>query len=318
MSSITVNDDTHWRSLRRTHVGSSDVAALFNMHAYGLTRWQLWHIKRGTLPDAFETSVMTQGKHFEPAIASYAAEKYSLKLRKVRRYLEADDCPDLGASVDYEEYGSGTLIPTELKWSLWGKEWEFDGDDLTHIPDNYMLQVQHQLAAMPSAPHAQLLAFTAGDVKRMIIPRSEGIITAIKAQVSAFMATVRDGVEPPVDFAQDADAVMTMAALKPLAPMTLPPEMATLFAQFEEAKANVAAAEAVRDASKAEIVKYVIDNSSPASVESKAVAVCGRYKVTISKIADTPPTVIDASMIGNTYGGRKGHARVTITTQKDK
>jgi hypothetical protein len=70
----------------------------------------------------------------------------------------------------------------------------------------------------------------------------------------------------------------------------------------------------VRDASKAEIVKYVIDNSSPA----KAVAVCGRYKMTISKIADTPPTVIDASMIGNTYGGRKGHARVTITTQKDK
>lgn len=317
MTAYTVTDDAHWRDLRRTHVGSSDVAALFNMHPYGLTRWQLWHIKRGTLPDAFETSVMTQGKHFEPAIASYAQEKFALKLRKVRRYMEADDCPALGASVDYEEFGGGTLIPTELKWSLWGKEWEYDGDELTHIPDNYMLQVQHQLAAMPSAPHAQLIAFTGGDLRRMIIPRSETIISAIKTQVSAFMQSVTDGVEPPVDFMQDAEAVMDLAALRPLQPMTLPPEMAVLFAQFEEAKANAAAAEQVQAAAKAELVKYVMDASSPSSAESKAVAMCGRYKMTISKVDPTPPTVITQDMIGQSYGGRKGYARVTITAGKE-
>jgi hypothetical protein len=150
----------------------------------------------------------------------------------------------------------------------------------------------------------------------MIIPRSAAIIAAIKTNVSGFMQSIRDGIEPPVDFMADSDAVMTLAALKPLAPMTLPPEMATLFAQFEEAKANAAQAEAVRDAAKAELVKFVIDNSGASN--EKCIATCGKYKMTISKIADTPPTVIDESMIGQSYGGRKGHARVTISTAKEK
>jgi predicted phage-related endonuclease len=313
--SIAVRDDQHWRDLRRTHVGSSDVAALFNMHAYGLTRWQLWHIKNGTLPDAFETSVMSQGKHFEPAIASYAQDKFSIQLRKVRRYLEADDCPSLGASVDYEQLGDGALIPTELKWSLWGKEWEYDGDELTHVPDNYLLQVQHQLAAMPSAPHAQLIAFTGGDLKRMIIPRSDTIISAIKEKVAEFMQSIIDGVEPPVDFAVDAGAVMDLAASRPLAAMDLPPDMQPVFDRFQAAKAAVAAAEVEQDAAKAELVKYVMDNSYAQS--EKCVAKCGPYKMTINKIDATPPTVITPEMVGTSYGGRKGYARVTISKAKD-
>ncbi len=315
MASITVRDDTHWRELRSKHVGSSDVAALFNMHPYGLTRWQLWHIKNGTLPDAYETSVMSQGKHFEPAIASYAQDKFSIQLRKVRRYLEADDCPDLGASVDYEQYGDGVLIPTELKWSLWGKEWEYDGDELTHVPDNYLLQVQHQLAAMPSAPHAQLIAFTGGDLKRMVIPRSDTIIASIKAKVAEFMQSLRDQVEPPVDFAVDSGAVIDLAATRPLAAMDLPPDMQPVFARFEAAKAAVAAAEQEQDAAKAELVKYVMDNSKAQS--EKCIAKCGPYKLTISKIDATPPTTITQEMVGQTYGGRKGYARVTISKAKD-
>jgi len=315
MGAIAVRDDAHWRTLRASHVGSSDIAALFNMHAYGLTRWQLWHVKRGTLPDAFETDVMTQGKHFEPAIASYAQEKFKIQLRKVRRYLEADDCPALGASVDYEEYGGGTLIPTELKWSLWGKEWEYDGDDLTAIPDSYLLQVQHQLAAMPTAPHAQLIAFTGGDLRRMIIPRSEHIISAIKTQVTAFMKSVTDGIEPPVDFLADAEAVNTMAALRKLTTVEFPPEMESVFEEFMAAKAAEDEACAAKDAAKAKLLKHIIDNSG--EIESKCVSTCGGYKITVSKIAESLGKLVTPDLVGQYLGGKKAHIRTSITEVKE-
>lgn len=317
MTTLTVDHGSdEWRALRQKYVGSSEIAALFGMHAYGLTRWQLYHQKKGSLPEVFESSVMSQGKHFEPAVASYAQDKFNIQLRKVRRYLTDDSTPGLGASIDYEEFGGGSLIPTELKWSLYGRDWEYDGDELTRIPDSYLMQVQHQLACS-NAPHAQLIAFTGGDLRRMIIPRSDEIIAAIRAAVSAFWADVAAEREPPVDFLVDAEAVSTLANHSPLRPVMLPPEWGPLLREYKSLTAEAKEREEQADAIKAKLLHHLIGEGK-GFVDQKCIATCDGFKVSIAKIADTPAKIIDESMIGQEFGGRRGYVRTTISEVKEK
>lgn len=305
MTSITITDTAHWHALRAKHIGASEVAALFSLSPW-LTRWQLYMLKTGQLPDVFDNKSMAQGRHFEPAIAAYAAEKFNIQLRKVHRYLTADDITGMGASLDYEEYGDGSLIPTELKFSLYGDGWEYEGDELTAIPDNYMMQVQHQLACCPSAPHAQLIAFTGGDLKRMIIPRSDRLIVAIKSAVHDFWADVAAGREPPVDFSADADAVSRLAYIRKLRTVTLQPEMADVMAAWDRAKAVAKEAEEAADVAKAKVLKAIIDAGEG---NDSCVATVGGWRLAVTKIADNPGKPITAEMVGQITGARKGHLR---------
>lgn len=312
MTSHPISDETAWRAIRAKNIGASEVAALFGLSPW-MTRWQLYMLKTGKLPDVFETKIMTQGKHFEPAIAAYAQEKFSIQLRKVHRYITSDDTPGMGASLDYEQYGDGALVPTEIKWSLFGDGWDWESDELTEIPDSYMMQVQHQLACA-GASEGQLIAFTGGDLKRMIIPRSERLITAIREAVAAFWADVAAGNEPPVDFAADADAVTRLAYLSKLRTLVMTPDRAPLFETWKTASAEAKAAEARADAARAEVLKLVID-SGEGNDEGVKVT-CGEWKCSISKIAENPGKEITAAMIGERIGARKGYLRAAFSTTK--
>lgn len=314
MVSVTIQDDAAWRAVRAKNVGASEISALFGLSPW-LTRWQLYMLKTGRLPDVFENTSMTQGKHFEPAIASYAQEKFDIQLRKVRRYLTADDTPGMGASLDYEEYGSGRLVPTELKWSLFGDGWEWEGDDLTAIPDNYMLQVQHQIACA-GATHGQLIAFTGNDLKRMVIPRSERLITAIKTSVAEFWTDVSLGREPPVDFNVDADAVARLAHISKLRSLTMLPDKEHLFKAWSAAQQVAKDAGVRADAARAEILKHVID-AGEGNDESTRVT-CGNWNVTVSKVAENPGKEIVPAMVGERIGQRRAYMTTRLTNTEGK
>lgn len=316
MASFSYETEEEWKAIRQRHVGGSEVAALFGEHPYGLTKWQLHMLKTGKLPDVFENVTMTQGKFFEPAIAAYAEAKFSVRLRKVRRYLSADDVVGLGSSLDYEQYGDGALLPCEIKWSLWGSDWDWESDELTHVPDGYFLQVQHQLACMPSAPSAMLIAFTGGDLKRMLIPRDERLIAAIKQAVTTFWADVASGTEPPVDFSVDADAVTRLAYIRKLRTLTMTPDKAPLFERWRTASRAAKDAEVVADAAKAEILKAVVDAGEGPDTGLRVT--CGDWSVALSKVADNPGKEITADMVGERVGVRRGFLRTQLTHKDDK
>lgn len=311
MTSLTYNSPQEWHAIRAKHVGSSEVSALFGLHPFGLTRWQLWHHKRGTLPHDVDNTSVRQGQHFEPAIASYAQEKFGIRLRKVHRYLSADDCPGLGASIDYEEFGVGLgLIPTELKWSVWGDGWDYTGDDLTACPDAYLLQVQAQLACS-GAPHGQLLAFTGGDLRRMVIPRSEKLIAGIHAETTAFWKSIEDGKEAPCDFAKDGDAIAELAYRTPMRTITVADDQSHLFGEYEGARLNRLAWEKTEKAAKGAAIKAILD-AGPIGNDDKAVAVCGKWEMKLTKVADSPGKEITADMVGRRIGEKAGHLRITV------
>lgn len=313
MGSLTYSTEAEWHAIRARHVGGSEIAAVFGLSPFK-SKWQLYMEKAGKLPapDLSGNPAVNAGRHLEPGIASWAAEKWGLNLQKARRYCTDDQCPGLGSSLDYECVGSGTRYPVEIKLAMRHDGWEWDGDDLTQIPQNYVMQLQTQMACTGAA-FGELVAYIGGDVRRMRVPRSDKIIAAIRREVARFWEDVRNGKEPEIDFAKDADAINELAFGAPLRDVELPPECAAIFQQVVENKERAKAAGEAAKAAQAELIALVMDSPSALGNTGKARIVCGPYRMSLSKIDDNPGR---AAVAGEIVGARKGYLNCRITQEK--
>ena len=311
MGALSVRDQTHWHELRSQHIGASDVAALFDMSPF-TTLWQLWMEKSGKLPpeDLSDNKSVQAGTFLESGIANWAAHRWDMKVKKVVDYYTADDCPGMGASLDFQTDGGH---PVEIKWSAHGDGWEYEGDTITCAPDNYVLQVLHQMACT-DAEYGWLIALIRNEPRRMKVPRSEDIISKIKSHVAKFWDSVRAGEEPPVDFDKDGDAVVRLLDFVPMSEVTLTTEHAHLFQTYLENAAVEKEAKAKKDAAKTELLTLSIEEMKKMNTsQDKAVVKCGDHKLSISTIKASVGTEITAEMIGNFYGARSGYKKVTVS-----
>ncbi len=320
MASEPIRDDDHWKTLRSKHVGSSDVACLLGL-SKRKTAWSLWMEKANLMPslDLDAISHIRNGKQFEPAIAAIGADTFGVKIRKVRRYITADDCPDLGVTEDYEEVATG-YPPVEIKWSVVGIGWEYDGLNVTTAPDEYLIQVQAQLACSPGAPYARLWGFINGEVRQMIIEPRPAIIDAIKRTAKEFMDSVRSKIEPPVDFNLDGDALGRLSLIRNIESIDWSDdeEGGTLAAMYFLASADAKSATAAQDYARNKLLKRIIDHCKDAEKDNKKVQVLlPKAKISIATVAADPGTVIDESMVGNVIGVRQGYRRMTIKPKKE-
>ncbi len=178
-----------------------------------------------------------------------------------------------------------------------------------------MLQVQHQMACA-GVSMGQLIAFTGGDLKRMLIPRNERLVQAIETAVAEFWADVAAAREPPVDFNVDAEAVSRLAYLTKLRTLTMTPDNAPIFAEWAKQRDAVTVAETARDAAKAKILKAVVD-AGEGNDESVRV-VCGDWKVSVSKIQENPGKPVTPEMVGTVIGAKKGYLRCALSNTAEK
>ena len=311
MGAISVRDQTHWHELRSKHIGASEVAALFDMSPF-TTLWQLWMEKSGKLPpeDLSDNKSVQAGTFLESGIANWAAHRWDMKIEKVVDYYTADDCPGMGASLDFQTDGGH---PVEIKWSARGDGWEYEGDTITCAPDNYVLQVLHQMACT-GAEYGWLIALLRNEPRRMKIPRSEDVISKIKSHVGAFWDSVACWAEPPVDFDRDGDAVVRLLDFVPMSEVTLTTEHAHLFQTYLENAAIEKEAKAKKDAAKTELLTLSIEAMGKMNTsQEKAVVKCGDHKLSISTIKASVGTEITPDMIGGFYGARSGYKKVTVS-----
>lgn len=197
-------------SERRNWIGASESAALLGVSPF-LTKFELWHLKAGNIPpEDLDTDERVQaGLHLEPAIAAWASKKWDWPLRNVREYLTHPTIPRMGCSLDFE---TAEGHPVEIKnvdnLIFRDGDWQAEGDTLLDAPAHYLVQVQHQLACRPEAPHGWLLVCVGGNrLYRMEIPRHPKMIARIEREVAAFWRSIEAGEEPRPDFQADAAAI---------------------------------------------------------------------------------------------------------------
>ena len=311
MVAVSVRDQIHWHELRSKHIGASEVAALFDMSPF-TTLWQLWMEKSGKLPpeDLSGNKSVQAGTFLESGIANWAAHRWDMKIDKVVDYFTADDCPGMGASLDFQTEGGH---PVEIKWSAHGDGWEYDGDTITSAPDNYVLQVLHQMACT-DAEYGWLIALIRNEPRRMKVPRSEEIISKIKSEVTKFWDSVRAGEEPPVDFEKDGDAVVRLLDFVPMSDITLGDEHAHLFQKYLDNAAIEKEAKAKKEEAKTELLTLSIEEMKKHNTsQDKAVVKCGDRKLSISTVKASVGTEITEQMIGSFYGARSGYKKLTVS-----
>jgi predicted phage-related endonuclease len=250
------------------------------------------------------------GTFLESGIANWAAHRWSMDLAKVNDYYTVDDCPGMGASFDYI---ANNGAPVEIKWSARGYGWNYNGEEIDEAPENYLLQVQHQLACTTS-DHAWLVALIDDEPRRMKVPRNDNIIDAIKHEITLFWQSIADGKEPEPDYATDVAAITKLMGTLPKSDVVLDDADALLFLDYKTAKEDEKIAAARADEAKATLLmkaraKLELMNTS----QDKASVKCGEYKMSISNVPSNPGKEITPDMVGTMTGKRSGYTTVRIT-----
>ena len=311
MAIIQVRDQKHWHELRSQHIGGSDVAALFGLSPYS-SRWQLWMEKAGKLSpeDISGNNAVQAGTFLESGIANWAAHRWSMDLAKVNDYYTVDDCPGMGASFDYI---TKTGAPVEIKWSARGYGWVYNGEEINEAPENYLLQVQHQLACTTS-DHAWLVALIDDEPRRMKIPRNDNIIDAIKHEIKLFWKSIDEGKEPEPDYKTDVAAITQLMGTLPKSNIVLNDEDVPLFVDYKAAKEEEKnAAARAEEAKSALLIKVRAKLELMNTSQDKASVKCGEHKMSINSVPSNPGKEITPDMVGTMIGKRSGYTTVRIT-----
>lgn len=309
---IPFTTEEAWLAERQRDVTSTESAALFGMSPY-TTAFELWHRKRsGTAPEFKQSTRMFWGNKLEAAIAHGIAEEQGWTIRPMKEYMRDPDAR-MGSSFDFVITSLGEPVHLEIKnvdYLAFRDGWIEHEDGSIEAPEHIEMQVQHQMA-VSGFPRAFIGAFIGGN-RSVVIERErdEDVIRAIRAKVAEFWRTVDAGVEPSPVMPEDAAAMIRLhqyAEPGKILDASSDEEIASLVEAYRQASAAEKNATEDKEAAKARLLAAIGD--------AEKVLLPG-YTVSASMIADTPPTLITESMIGQTYGGRKGYRNLRITTRK--
>ena len=210
----------HWLAERARDVTSTESPALFDLSEY-YTRFELWHIKSGTLAEAaFMTNErMRWGQLLEDAIAAGVAEQCGMAVSKQPAYRRLADAR-MGASYDYDavsigpecaderikrlfgEHGPGNLEIKNVDKFVAKDRWAEDG-----LPDRIEIQVQHQMQ-VSGAPWTIVAGLAGGnDLMLRIRMRDAGVGDALQGQIMDFWDSITKGNEPPPVYPRDTDTL---------------------------------------------------------------------------------------------------------------
>lgn len=185
----------HWLAMRREHITSTDVAALFDLSPY-FSYYELWHRKhRGASDELDDNERMLRGRQLEGTIAHMWSEQCNLPVVKASEYLHDDELR-VGCSLDYLIVGGGILECKNVDSLAYAKTWTD-----TEAPPHIELQVQFQLL-LSGASRAHIAALVGGN-KLVTLTRMPDLElhARILEEVRKFWAQTE---EPQPDIERDA------------------------------------------------------------------------------------------------------------------
>lgn len=296
-------------AFRATHVGASEVAALFDCSRW-VTRFELWHRKAGNIstPDfnrvdengVPENERIFWGVALEPAIVEAAKLRYGYVDRQQLPHLS--NGKGLGGHPDRRvtcpERGPGVLEVKMVDW-LERKSW---GDE---PPLDYLLQ-NMTCQGLDGVAWGDVVVLVGGNkLERFQYDFRPKLYADIEARVAAFWRSVREGKPPKADYTRDGDTIAEFYndPADTLIDLRRDNRMPELLQEYLDAKAAETAAGCRVDAAKAEILEK-LGNNTEAMVEG--------YSCRVPITARQPDKIITPDMVGSAIKGRAPHRRFYV------
>lgn len=306
-----IQDEAEWLERRRSNVGGSEVAALFNCQPdYAMSHFTLWQVKAGRMKEPKVDAERAEwGKRLEAAIADAAAHKAGWTIADAG-YVPHETVEGLACTLDYlivaGEAGREDPGHLEIKntdWMMHKYQWT-EGEPPLHI----LLQLQHQLACT-GYQWGAVAALVGGN--RLEIYRYEArpkVIREIETRVRLFWQAVEHGDEPTID-----GTFSSAAAVKELYPdLDIDAEALDLTDDDEAARLCALYLEAGGKRREAEKAERLAKSNLVAKLGQAPNAYCNGYTMKCTLVRDTAGKPITADMVGEFVGGRKGHKRITV------
>lgn len=314
----TIHHETEaeWLAARRKDVTSTESAALFGMSPY-LTAFELWHAKRSGAEREFQVNDrMRWGNRLEAAIAQGIADERGWQIAPMKSYMRLPD-ERIGSSFDFVilNHPSGKPAHLEIKnvdGLAFRQNWLRDEAEFPEAPEHIEMQVQHQM--MVSGFGLSYIGALVGGNESFVIERQreDAVIAAMRARIAEFWRSIDANQEPSPVMPEDAAAVIRLnqyAEPDKIFDATGNAEIASLVAEYREAG---------NDEKNAAERKKVAQASLYALIGDAERVLGDGWTMSASMVADTPPTVITAEHIGQSFGGRKGYRQSRITMKKSK
>jgi putative phage-type endonuclease len=132
-----------WLERRRGYIGGSDAAAALGISRYK-SRLKLWQDKRGELEDK-PTKYMERGTVLEPLVAGLYRTQ-TKHVAKPGAWVVSDDpdCAFMAATPDLLDIDLDCIVQIKTS-STWARH-DFGDSGTQKIPDEYMIQTQHEMA----------------------------------------------------------------------------------------------------------------------------------------------------------------------------
>ena len=310
-------DRAAWLAARRGVVGASEVAALFGCApAYALSRYALWHVKAGFVPEPEVTGERPAwGLRLEAAIAGGAAERFDLSIEP-GAWVRHPRVAGMAATTDFHvedgaplgHPGPGVMEVKNADWLAHRRGWA-DNEPPAHV----LLQLQQQLACTGRG-WGVVVALVGGN--RLAPPYAyaarPALIAEIERRVADFWASIEAGTPPEPD-----GTAADLAALRDQFPdaergrvldLDDDPAVPGLCAAFLDAGARRRAAAAEEDAAKARLLARLGGagraRCAPRSGRGQAI-----YRIEAPAVAGVPDR---AAIAGETVKGRCGYRRLQV------
>lgn len=291
---------------RARHVGASEVAALFDCSPY-LTRFELWHRKKGTIsrPDFMADGMpnnerIEAGIRLEPAIIAWACDRWGYVRRETPKHLSNGN--GLGGHPDQcvicPERGPGIL---EIKTADWlvAKKW---GEE---PPLHYLLQNQ-SYQGLEKVLWGDVVVLVGGNqLRRFQYDFRPKLYAEIEARVTAFWQSVRADDPPLPDFTRDGDTLAEVLGEPTDEVIDLRHDNADdhLACEFLALKAAAKAATDRAEAIKCELLLKIGDAGR---------ALLPAHSIGANQTKGSPDKEITAAMVGEIIKGRRGYRRFDV------
>jgi predicted phage-related endonuclease len=190
---------------RGSHVGASEVAALFDCSPY-VTHFELWHRRKGSIatPDLSDNERAEWGIRLEPAIIQAAADRWGYTLEPTPERL--DNGKGLGGHPDQlasDERGQGIIEVKTADWLVF-KQW---GDE---PPTHYLLQAM-AYAGLSERQWCDVIVLVGGNrLERFCYDFRPKIYAEIEKRVADFWQSIEANKPPPADYTRDLDTIVDL------------------------------------------------------------------------------------------------------------
>ncbi len=195
-------DRDTWLSIRKTGIGSSDAAAIAGLSPFS-SALATYYKKIGEIPEEPESERMYWGTKLEPVIADAFAERTGFRVRRRNAILQHPAYTFALANLDRETRDSDGPAVLEIKNT---SEWMADLWDGDTVPEQYAIQVHHQLL-VAGYTHGYLCGLIGGN--RLVwhrIERDEEILQSlIEIEADFWLNHVVPRIPPAAD-GSDASA----------------------------------------------------------------------------------------------------------------